>query len=91
MGNAMNDLSVFELQKMIQKAVEDGNTAALMRVGIDLDDSINVQKDLAFSRKQREASEKITLHARAVLIGMMILGAGSVLVLGIKEALKASN
>lgn len=91
MGGAMNDLSVVELQKMIQKAVEDGNTAALMKVGIDLNDSINVQKDLAFSRKQREASEKITLHARAVLIGMMIVGAGSVLVLGIKEALKVSN
>jgi hypothetical protein len=91
MENAMNDLSVAELQKMIKKAVEDGNQSALMKVGIDLNDSINVQRDLAFSRKQREASEKITLHARAVLIGMMIVGAGSVLFLGIKEALKVGN
>lgn len=85
----MNELSVAELQEMIKQAVEDGNQSALMKVGIDLNDSINVQRDLAFSRKQREASEKITLHARAVLVGLMLMGLGSVVILGIKEAIKA--
>jgi hypothetical protein len=87
----MQDLSIADLREMIKQAGEDGNQSALMRVGIDLNDSINVQRDLAFSRKQREASEKITMHARFVLIAFALSGLGSVLFLGIKEALKVSN
>jgi len=84
----MNDSDAAKLQKMIKQAVEDGNEAAFMKVGIDLNDFVNVQKDIAFARKQREISEKITLHGRMVLMSLFFAGIVSTLFIGIKETLK---
>tara|TARA_R110002051_G_scaffold183347_3_gene252920 strand:- start:4122 stop:4379 length:258 start_codon:yes stop_codon:yes gene_type:complete len=83
----MKDLTIADLKEMIKEAVEEGNKSSLMKVGIDLNDPINVQRDLAFSRKQREISEKITMHGRMVLMGLFLTGLGSVVLIGIKEAI----
>lgn len=84
----MSATDLAQLQKMIKQAVKEGNESAFMKIGIDLNDSINVQRDLAFSRKQREISEKITMHGRMVFMGLFLTGLGSVVFIGIKEALK---
>lgn len=84
----MNAADAAQLQKMIKQAVKEGNESAFIKIGIDLNDSISVQRDLAFSRKQREISEKITMHGRMILMGLFLSGLGSVVFIGIKEALK---
>jgi hypothetical protein len=84
----MNASDAAQLQKIIKQAVEEGTESAFMKIGIDLNDSINVQRDISYARKQREMSEKITMHGRMVLMGLFLTGLGAVVFIGIKEAIK---
>ncbi|MEY8241673.1 MAG: hypothetical protein RPT25_15105 [Cycloclasticus sp.] len=76
-----------EITKAIEAASEKGITKALLRIGVDIANPIEVQKDLAFARKQREASEQITRFTKRTMLGLVIVGACSMLWAGFTDAL----
>ncbi len=77
-----------EITQAIEASAEKGITKALLSLGVDIHNPIEVQKDLAFSRKQRMASEKVTQYTRLALIGLVVSGLSTVLVLGLKQVFK---
>ncbi len=67
---------------------EDARTlvrACLVELGIDVADPIEVQKDLAFLRDHRIASEKLGMAAKLIALGIVISGAASLLWVGFKS------
>jgi hypothetical protein len=71
-------------------AAKEGTEQALVKFGFDTSNPIALQKDFAFIRKQREASEQIGKTTRRVIIALFISGFASVFYLGFTESLKAS-
>lgn len=72
----------------IKTAAQEGTEQALIKFGFDTKNPIELQKDLAFVRKQRLASEQITSKARIVLLTIFLTGLGSIVTLGLREAMK---
>ncbi|WP_286718698.1 hypothetical protein [Thalassolituus sp. UBA2009] len=77
-----------ELQRLVREAAEAGTENVLLRLGLDASEPLKVQKDFAYMRQQRETSEKIGGFIRSSLITIALTGLASVLVMGVKEALK---
>jgi hypothetical protein len=76
-----------EIKAAIEASAEKGTNNALLKLGLNIDEPIEVQKDFAFARKQREASETVTKHAKLVLIGLFIVGGCSMLWAGFTDAI----
>jgi len=76
------------LQDAVEQSAEQGIKKALISLGVDVDNPIEMQKDLAFARKQREASEQITKFTKRVIFSLVLGGLGSVVLLGLKETFK---
>lgn len=50
---------------------------ALVRLGLDVDDPVELQKDFAFLRSQREFYSTATRHGFMVILGLAISGVGA--------------
>lgn len=50
---------------------------ALVRLGLDVDDPVELQKDFAFLRSQREFYSSATKHGFMVVLGLVISGIGA--------------
>lgn len=59
--------------------------ACLVELGIDVADPIEVQKDQAFLRDHRLASEKLGMTAKIIAMGVVITGALGLLWVGINN------
>ncbi|MCD8522567.1 MAG: hypothetical protein LRY66_06040 [Saccharospirillaceae bacterium] len=81
------ELNEDRLEKLVKKAAEDGTNNALMRLGFDTENHLDAQKDMAFLRQQRQASEQVAVVVRRSLIGLFISGAVTVMVIGAQHAL----
>lgn len=81
------ELNEDRLEKLVKKAAEDGTNNALMRLGFDTENHLDAQKDMAFLRQQRQASEQVAVVVRRSLIGLFISGALTVMVIGAQHAL----
>ena len=81
------ELNAESLEKLVKKAAEDGTNNALMRLGFDTENHLDAQKDMAFLRQQRQASEQVAVVVRRSLIGLFISGAVTVMVIGAQHAL----
>ncbi len=75
------------LQDAVEQSAAQGIKKVLISLGVDVENPLEVQKDLAFARKQREASEQITKFTKRTLIGLVIVGACSMLWTGFIDAL----
>jgi len=66
-----------ELQALVQSAAEEGTKKAFMSMGLNTEDAIETQKDMAFLRGQRTATEQMGRTIRtAVLITLVTGGIG---------------
>ncbi len=81
------ELNAESLEKLVKKAAEDGTNNALMRLGFDTENHLDAQKDMAFLRQQRQASEQVAVVVRRSLIGLFISGAVTVMIIGAQHAL----
>lgn len=52
---------------------------ALVRLGLDVDDPVELQKDFAFLRSQRELYTSAVKQGFMVIIGLMLSGIGAAL------------
>lgn len=68
-------LSPEELQSLVQRAAEDGTKKALISMGLNTDDAIETQKDMAFLRGQRKATEQLGRTVRTTVLIALIMGA----------------
>lgn len=50
---------------------------ALVRLGLDVDDPVELQKDFAFLRSQREFYASSVKHGFMVVLGLVISGIGA--------------
>ena len=84
----MNPEDLREITAAIEASAEKGTKKALVALGVDIDNPLEVQKDLAFARKQRQASEQITTFTKLTIISLVLSGLGTVLFFGFKDAMK---
>lgn len=73
--------------KQIETAVQQGIANALLNMGLNTKDPLEMQKDLAFLRQQRQVSEKVSSIVRGTLITCAITGLLGVLWVGVKTAM----
>lgn len=63
------------LEELVKASAEKGTENALIKMGLDTNSPIDMQKDLAFLRGQREANEQFAKITRRVLISTLLVGA----------------
>ncbi|WP_221800518.1 hypothetical protein [Oceanobacter mangrovi] len=83
----MPEMTPAELSDLMERAAEKGTNTALTRLGFDVENHLEAQKDQAFVRSQRKASEQISTVTRRTLIGLVITGLVSLLVVGIQHGI----
>ena len=76
-----------EITAAIEASAAKGVGKALLSLGVDVDNPLEVQKDLAYVRKQRHASEQVTKLARRTIIALVIVGSLSMFWAGFKDAI----
>lgn len=74
MSNQRDQLRDEEIEAVVRKT--------LISLGIDLDDPIEHQADAQFVRKLRQAHERIGVKAIATLVGVLITGSISLVIVG---------
>ena len=56
-------------------------------MGLNPDEIYEAQKDFMYLREQRKLHDKISFRVRFVLVGFIVTGALTLLILGVKTAL----
>lgn len=72
-----------DMEEIVSKAVAE----TLVRLGIAVDNPIEMQRDMQYLRDWRRSSESIKSKAILVMVGIFVTGACGALWLGIKELL----
>ena len=70
---------------MVSRTTDDYETLAKM--GLNSEEIYEAQKDFMYLREQRKLHEKISLRVRFIIIGFIISGAITLLVLGLKSVI----
>ncbi len=83
----MQPLPPDELQRLVKAAAEEGTKQALTQMGMNMDEPIEAQKDMAFLRAQRKASEQVGTIIRRTVLVALISGALTVGWLGFQAAI----
>lgn len=71
----------------VRQAADEGVTAALERVGIDPDDPVAVQRDLAFLRDWRTTTASVRKKGILTAVGIIVAGVLGALWLGVMALL----
>ena len=77
-----------DVEIIAQKAADKAVTDVLLKLGINAKDWHETQQDMQHLRKQRKASDKITLAVRVSLILTATSGLGSLIWVGIQNTFK---
>jgi len=83
----MGELTEAQLAQLVEKAATKGTNNALARMGFDTENHLEAQKDMAFLRQQRQASEQVARVVRRSLIGLAVTGLISLVTVGIQHSL----
>lgn len=75
-----------KLRKMMEEAAEQGTRRAFLSMGMNINDPIETQKDMAYVRLQRQASEQLGKAVRRTVLAILITGMASALWVGITFA-----
>ena len=84
----MQQKTEHELRALIVSATEKGVEQALLKLGVDVNEALEVQKDFAFIRRQRIASEKLKDKMALALVLVVLTGVISLLLVGLKDYFK---
>jgi hypothetical protein len=79
----MVEIKEKEIVEIVEKTVEQ----TLAKMGLNSEEIYEAQKDFMYLREQRELHEKISVRVRFIIIGFIVTGAITLLLLGIKAAL----
>lgn len=63
-----------ELKMLMENAAEKGTKKALVSMGLNIAEPFEAQKDMAFLRSQRQASEQIGPIVRRTVITVVLTG-----------------
>ena len=80
-------MSPEESKSIAKEASREVLDDLFQRLGIDVSEVNEVQKDMHYLRSQREANEQISMWSKRVILATFISGAFSALCLGVKEAI----
>lgn len=83
----MGDMNPNDLAALVESAAEKGTNRALIKLGFNPEDFQEHQRDAAFTRQQRLASEQVTKVVRRTMIGLAFTGLISLLTVGVQHAL----
>ncbi|WP_299594337.1 hypothetical protein [uncultured Microbulbifer sp.] len=75
-----------EIEQIAKKAGEAAVQDLLTKLGIDISDVHETQKDFAYLRGQRQTSDQVGVWTRRIMLGFVLTSAGTLLVTGIKTA-----
>ena len=78
-----------EVEEIAVKAAQKATSDVLTALGIDASEPHELQQDMMHLRKQRQASEKITLAVKLSLIGTICTGILSLVGLGLVQAIQS--
>lgn len=70
-----------ELQSVVQEGVHE----ALIQLGIEVDEIHQMQRDFLFLRELRETHERVKSKGLLILVGTVIAGAVTLLILGLRS------
>jgi len=84
----VTDLTENEVKALVKTAMEESTKSILLQLGIDSDNALDVQKDLAFLRRQRESSEAVARWVKRGVIMTALSSLATVVWLGIQQAFK---
>lgn len=72
-----------ELEDLIEKTVNQ----TLVKLGVDPEDPLEVQRDFKFVRDWRKSSEAVKRKALLAAVGIVVTGAIGAILVGIRHAL----
>jgi hypothetical protein len=81
----MSEFTKQELETVVQDASERATEHVLEKLGIDVSEPFEFQKDMAFVRSQRESSEQVGLWVKRGVITAAISGVLSLVWVGIQQ------
>ena len=79
----MVEMSDKKVRDIVVKTVDE----TLQKMGLNPDEIYEAQKDFMYLREQRKLHDKISFRVRFVLVGFIVTGALTLLILGVKTAL----
>ena len=77
-----------EIKNAVKESTEEAITTTLLKMGVDVGNPLEMQKDLAFARKQRLASEQVSQLTKRIIITTILVSSLGVFWIGFKDALK---
>lgn len=75
-----------EMEAIADRAAEKAVSNFLLRIGVEADDPIEMQKDFAHLRKWRKSNEAITLKVLLVAIGTVVSGTLAAVWMGLRSS-----
>lgn len=76
-----------ELRLLIKETVEETVGATLLRLGLQADNPIEVQKDFQHLREWRTLTNSLKLKAMVTLLGLAVTGSAAALWIGLQSML----
>lgn len=83
----MAQLTEVQAERLAKKAAHEAVEELLQKLGVDTADVLEMQKDFAHLRAQRQASEQVTIWTRRILLGLFLSSAIGILLAGVKAGL----
>ncbi|WP_445357284.1 hypothetical protein ACJJIC_14745 [Microbulbifer sp. ANSA002] len=87
----MTHLTEQQAEELARKAGHKAVEEVLEKLGVDVANVLEMQKDLAHLRQQRKAAEQVGVWARRILLGIFITSLCTTLWAGFLSGLKGSN
>lgn len=84
MDNKIYQLTESELEEVIEKSVK----RAFVSMGIDVDNPVEVQRDMQHLRDWRMLTDAIRTKGIMTIVGIIVAGACAALWVGVKMAVK---
>lgn len=84
----MSEITKEELQRAVTEASERATQNVLQRLGFDTSQPIELQKDMAYLRAQREGSEQVSVWVKRGVMTAALSGLTMMLWMGFKLAIK---
>jgi hypothetical protein len=82
-----NQLSPEEMRELVRETVRETINETFLRLGVKIDDPIEVQKDFQHLRDWRNTTESVKSKALLAAVGLLVSGLLGALWLGLKGSI----
>ncbi|WP_299580934.1 hypothetical protein [uncultured Microbulbifer sp.] len=87
----MANLTEQQAEELARKTAHQAVEEVLQKLGVDVANVLEMQKDLAHLRQQRKAAEQVGVWTRRIFLGIFITSVCATLWAGFLSGLKGSN